>query len=100
MRQPPSGGCVLKLVNVTFEDVVFDPAAFGRLRVETLHCTSIKNPPIQPPSGGCVLKLFDFERLRFVTQDQPPSGGCVLKPVSLLGIGSSVPASRLRAAAC
>ena len=34
-RQPPSGGCVLKLIG-------------------HLHITC---PVIQPPSGGCVLKL-------------------------------------------
>jgi len=34
-RQPPSGGCVLKLLGVVFVIILF----------------------MQPPSGGCVLKL-------------------------------------------
>ena len=55
--QPPSGGCVLKLLQ------------------------NDKLPPLpggQPPSGGCVLKHEFFAG--FVADDaQPPSGGCVLK---------------------
>ena len=33
--QPPSGGCVLKLDMVMRTDQIADPAAFGRLCVET-----------------------------------------------------------------
>ena len=54
--QPPSGGCVLKLLLV--------------VSVLKIFC--------QPPSGGCVLKLPFSERdARYGAQ--PPSGGCVLK---------------------
>ena len=79
-----------------------DPAAFGRLRVETsIIVKSVPLPMVQPPSGGCVLKqsvwvVFEgsvvpaaFGRLRVETnrqsaygealKAQPPSGGCVLK---------------------
>ena len=55
-RQPPSGGCVLKLLS--------DEA----LAVLTA----------QPPSGGCVLKQVVAE-VQAVAEAQPPSGGCVLK---------------------
>ena len=34
--QPPSGGCVLKLIDEVAERVDIDPAAFGRLCVETV----------------------------------------------------------------
>ena len=34
-----------------------DPAAFGRLCVETENCYGCMVWLIQPPSGGCVLKL-------------------------------------------
>ena len=56
VRQPPSGGCVLK-------HSTFAPHQGGMG---------------QPPSGGCVLKhgLNDFLHVFF---GQPPSGGCVLK---------------------
>ena len=55
------------------------PAAFGRLRVETVG-KSLRFARMldQPPSGGCVLK----RPLHIGTaslHDQPPSGGCVLK---------------------
>ena len=35
-RQPPSGGCVLKLHIAATNRITARPAAFGRLRVETL----------------------------------------------------------------
>ena len=35
-RQPPSGGCVLKLIGREFNHGEMDAAAFGRLCVETL----------------------------------------------------------------
>ena len=54
--QPPSGGCVLKLLILTMPTPII----------------------VQPPSGGCVLKLLLSCRL-FEKLTQPPSGGCVLK---------------------
>ena len=56
--QPPSGGCVLKLM------------VFKLL-------FQINN---QPPSGGCVLKPAVYDGLS-KGRYQPPSGGCVLKPI-------------------
>ncbi len=56
-RQPPLGGCVLKLKQLRLVDV----------------------PGEQPPLGGCVLKLKQL-RLVDVPGEQPPLGGCVLKP--------------------
>ena len=57
-----------------------DPAAFGRLCVETVKSSNSIEILVQPPSGGCVLKPFVYgvmsKRL-----SQPPSGGCVLKHV-------------------
>ena len=34
------------------------PAAFGRLRVETMKVAGQNSSATQPPSGGCVLKLM------------------------------------------
>ena len=56
INQPPSGGCVLKLINVK----------------KKFYGTN------QPPSGGCVLKLIRPYR-PYLFFYQPPSGGCVLK---------------------
>ena len=54
--QPPSGGCVLKLL-------------LGGRNGAFVN---------QPPSGGCVLKHIAAECAdEFAVQ--PPSGGCVLK---------------------
>ena len=97
-----------------------DPAAFGRLCVETFIKLVTIQAQIQPPSGGCVLKPdyvaelethrhpAAFGRLCVETMAiqqtdkvpcQPPSGGCVLK---LFGrkTNRKTPASRLRAAVC
>ena len=58
------------------------PAAFGRLCVETFHdAFNDGKYKHQPPSGGCVLKLRLRGR-RLLRKSQPPSGGCVLKPDS------------------
>ena len=54
------------------------PAAFRRLRVETIVLMSSGEKPSQPPSGGCVLKLGCIPA-RPHRHGQPPSGGCVLK---------------------
>ena len=74
--QPPSGGCVLKLI----------------------PCKSLPTLIIQPPSGGCVLKHAAqiFPRLALA---QPPSGGCVLKLAGILTFVAAR-ASRLQAAVC
>ena len=56
LRQPPSGGCVLKQ------------------RRERSHARRYR----QPPSGGCVLKPHTAPKYDDLTK-QPPSGGCVLK---------------------
>ena len=98
--QPPSGGCVLKLLKCTLSNTTKPPAAFGRLCVETksrkdcwwyaspaafgrlcvetiwLLCEHLR--PFQPPSGGCVLKPERPED-QSSAPNQPPSGGCVLK---------------------
>ena len=80
-----------------------NPAAFGRLCVETTVVNlSVMDDYGQPPSGGCVLKQYvdlytpveiipaAFGRLCVETcharwqigcMAQPPSGGCVLKQV-------------------
>ena len=54
--QPPSGGCVLKPINTLVIVSDSKPAAFGRLCVETLHDSDGRRFVRQPPSGGCVLK--------------------------------------------
>ena len=37
-------------------EATLEPAAFGRLCVETVGNTALLSSTIQPPSGGCVLK--------------------------------------------
>mgnify|MGYP001673147365 CR=1 FL=1 len=77
--QPPSGGCVLKRHRLRLECLSVEPAAFGRLCVETTVCYCYQSIACnQPPSGGCVLKLHGFADC-FSGRCQPPSGGCVLK---------------------
>ena len=63
-----------------------DPAAFGRLCVETsIKINYLKEEGRQPPSGGCVLKL-PWSLQVIGLYNQPPSGGCVLKQSILSAI--------------
>ena len=55
-RQPPSGGCVLKLGHCHQGRIIGRPAAFRRLCVETSSLKLQTEADFQPPSGGCVLK--------------------------------------------
>ena len=56
--QPPLGGCVLKLIRAPQCLLIWLPAAFRRLCVETsisrLYGAVLLDT--QPPLGGCVLK--------------------------------------------
>ena len=76
--QPPSGGCVLKLLLKNEKDFFYIPAAFRRLCVET-YSQSQQSPNHLPAAFRrlCVetYHTFDDNRRPF----QPPSGGCVLK---------------------
>ena len=98
-QQPPSGGCVLKLMGCQSSMPPLPTAAFGRLCVET----PIKKPRLestgQPPSGGCVLKqpLTNYQAM---FRRQPPSGGCVLKQIIDFVQFGHLNDSRLRAAVC
>ena len=99
LGQPPSGGCVLKLHSCTYCFLSYRPAAFGRLCVETpcLVCPSCACTT-QPPSGGCVLKpIGGIYNAVFIRQ--PPSGGCVLKQICPICRRGRL-FSRLRAAVC
>ena len=80
LSQPPSGGCVLKPRNLLVRPWK-DPAAFGRLCVETKCFLRKFVRRLQPPSGGCVLKQA-LTDCAVVCACQPPSGGCVLKRYS------------------
>ena len=66
VAQPPSGGCVLKLIMQVEKD--------------------FKN--VQPPSGGCVLKQMATQLQKLKQRRQPPSGGCVLKPLDGIGLAT------------
>ena len=56
-KQPPSGGCVLKLKLQRENKTALLAATFGWLCVETAKAIFAEAPAVkQPPSGGCVLK--------------------------------------------
>ena len=78
----------MKLSHQANHQVMFAPAAFRRLCVETsVSMQLLLFRQGQPPSGGCVLKL-SHSRLSVSVNAQPPSGGCVLKPS---GFRSGIP---------
>ena len=81
--QPPSGGCVLKRRRIGRRLPPHPPAAFGRLCVETASVACGGSAICQPPSGGCVLKLCVCFGGHPPYRAQPPSGGCVLKQAIL-----------------
>ena len=62
--QPPSGGCVLKLLELNCTIFHIRPAAFGRLRVET---DFLSYPDTWPSPAA-------FGRLRVETHYQVPTG--------------------------
>ena len=62
--QPPSGGCVLKLIDGYIALILGNSAAFGRLRVETLHD--------HHQQGG--KESAAFGRLRVETRPTAPGG--------------------------
>ena len=78
LDQPPSGGCVLKPRHAPRCRTCRQPAAFGRLCVETLQLTLNGAPP-RPAAFGrlCVETTHLLPHLVYILQ--PPSGGCVLK---------------------
>ena len=73
----------MKLPRRLIRVVRADPAAFGRLCVETANREMPRRELTQPPSGGCVLKLKGGD-FAFQLFNQPPSGGCVLKPIRVV----------------
>ena len=76
-----------------------EPAAFGRLCVETFEDYQDVYSLFQPPSGGCVLKhLFEWPKKIF---NKPAAFGrlCV-ETISLFMFVYLLYASRLRAAVC
>ena len=78
-RQPPSGGCVLKLSDPIWppDDTKSQPPSGGCvLKRAMVRARALLKA--QPPSGGCVLKPFRFVAVK-AKSNQPPSGGCVLK---------------------
>ena len=97
--QPPSGGCVLKHDVFCAGCNAGQPAAFGRLCVETSWLSSERFRRAPAAFGRlCVETLVStHSSLNGITQ--PPSGGCVLKP-SAFAMPMPMRASRLRAAVC
>ena len=75
--QPPSGGCVLKHLNLPYLLNTLQAAAFGRLCVETSSQNKVKE----------ILEAAAFGRL------------CV-ETLSKRGVGKRNKCSRLRAAVC
>ena len=77
--QPPSGGCVLKLLRyLRARRRVYQPPSGGCV-LKLLFLAKQKETQLsQPPSGGCVLK-HDSSPAASLRPTQPPSGGCVLK---------------------
>ena len=78
-RQPPSGGCVLKLQVPQINKTANHQPPSGGCVLKHVIAKNITTKENQPPSGGCVLKLYRLI-IALHRLAQPPSGGCVLKP--------------------
>ena len=77
-----------------------DPAAFGRLCVETIDGLSVINAAIAPAAFGRLCVETMGQQLGSREESQPPSGGCVLKLAKRLWPFQIWLTSRLRAAVC
>ena len=78
VRQPPSGGCVLKHLKKYNTMILCSQPPSGGCVLKLLPIDRGLPLLSQPPSGGCVLKLLPIDR-GLPLLSQPPSGGCVLK---------------------
>ncbi len=80
LKDPAAFGrlCVETIDGLSVINAAIAPAAFGRLCVETMGQQLGSREESQPPSGGCVLKQTK-RKGRLFSDGQPPSGGCVLK---------------------
>ena len=76
LAQPPSGGCVLKQSVSDSSASEPQPAAFGRLCVETSVAFGFCGLVTQPPSGGCVLKLAICENQQIQTTSRLRAAVC------------------------
>ena len=100
MSQPPSGGCVLKPCGNAAVAGGGQPAAFGRLCVETNRAVVTEYiVKAQPPSGGCVLKPNNGIAGRFFNAPAAFGRLCV-ETGGAIAARSRVQPSRLRAAVC
>ena len=97
-QQPPSGGCVLKLLHLQLRACYAGAAAFGRLCVETCTARETKDFSTAAAFGRLCVETRTMA-LPVEAQKQPPSGGCVLKQ-QIRHIFSIEFSSRLRAAVC
>ena len=77
-KQPPSGGCVLKLFSFVRKSKLFFAAAFARLCVETGRCKSNGRSETAAAFARLCVETATCEPKR-VQIKQPPSRGCVLK---------------------
>ena len=80
MTQPPSGGCVLKQSDIIAMNINDDPAAFGRLCVETTYNLPDARGEFPAAFGRLCVETKRTHGLLLSPCSQPPSGGCVLKP--------------------
>ena len=101
--QPPSGGCVLKLEALGNVQLGQQPAAFGRLCVETIWSLAEMVRPSavspQPPSGGCVLKRFGLATQLGLIRSSRLRAAVCLNGLGKARLSPAAP-SRLRAAVC
>ena len=86
--QPPSGGCVLKLMGCQSSMPLSLPAAFGRLCVETFRSFGNALSCLPAAFGRLCVETGDNTGKVANPHSQPPSGGCVLKPFASCGISS------------
>ena len=77
--QPPSGGCVLKPRRQHRRHRPIQPAAFGRLCVETVNGIVDNSYTYPAAFGRLCVETPTGRHSASIPQTQPPSGGCVLK---------------------
>ena len=99
IRQPPSGGCVLKPSHRLQHCNLYRPAAFGRLCVETSLCTMRPCRPMPAAFGRLCVETSNSGQGKG-SDDPAAFGRLCVETGNGGGIKGADGTSRLRAAVC
>ena len=98
--QPPSGGCVLKLVSSPLLDDLYYAAAFARLCVETKSSVSASKPRLAAAFGRLCVETEKAIVTKALPKPAAAFGWLCVETIKLNKDRQKIYSSRLRAAVC